>query len=188
MRLFQPEAGRFAATFEPAEAAMLRDLVTQVRTLLTRRRGETPADPLAALTGLDVGPSSAPSDPAVARLLPDFYRENAELSAGIRMLREPQVVAAKDDAARALLASLPPQGGPVRLDEATARAWLIALNDIRLVFGVRLEVTDDGSEPRAAGADPDSPEYAMYLTYRWLSGVQESLTDALLRARDDIDE
>lgn len=185
MRLFSWHAGRIEAVFEPVEAAMLIDLVGQVRTLLAQRRDEHPADPLAALTGLAVGPSTAPGDPAVARLLPDFHRDDPQLSAGMRMLREPEVLAAKDDAAAVLIGSLPPAGGPVHLGEATARSWLVALNDVRLVFGVRLAITDDDIPPPAAAADRDGPDYAMYLTYRWLSTVQESLTDALLEAQDD---
>jgi hypothetical protein len=73
----------------------------------------------------------------------------------------------------------------VRLTEAAARSWLVALTDVRLVFGVRLEITDDDVPPPAAAADRDGSDYAMYLTYRWLSTVQESLTDALLEAHDD---
>jgi hypothetical protein len=185
VRLFSRSGGHFAAVFEPVEAAVLRDLVGQVRTLLARRRQESPTDPLAELTGLTVGPSSAPRDPAVARLLPDLHRDDAQFSAGLRMLREPEVLAAKDDAAAALLDSLPPAGGAVRLGESAARSWLVALNDVRLVFGVRLAITDDDMPPAAASADRDGPDYAMYVTYRWISTVQESLTEALLEAHDD---
>jgi hypothetical protein len=180
MRLFSRRGDRLEAAFEPAEAEMLLDLVGQVRTLLAHRRDESPSDPLAEITGLTVGPSTAPRDPAVARLLPDMHRDDARLSAGVRMLREPEVLTAKDEAAVTLIRSLPLSGGPVRLTEAIARSWLVALNDVRLVFGVRLDITDDAEPPAAAAADRDGPEYAMYLTYRWLSTVQESLTDALL--------
>lgn len=179
VRLFSRRDDRIEGAFEPAEAQMLLDLVGQVRTLLAHRRDEVPSDPLAELTGLTVGPSTAPADPAVARLLPDLHRDDPRLSAGMRMLREPEVLAAKDDAAVALIRSLPMVGGHVRLTEATARSWLVALNDVRLVFGVRLDITDDVEPPAAAAADRDGPEYAMYLTYRWLSTVQESLIDAL---------
>lgn len=185
MRPFAGGAGRFSATFEPAEASLLADLVGQVRTLLTQRRESTPVDPLAELTGLAVAPSTAPEDPAVARLLPDFHRDDEGLSAAMRMLREPEVLAAKDDAAAVLMHTLPPAGGRVHLDEPTARSWLVAINDIRLVFGVRLDITQDEDPPASAAGDRESPEYAMYLTYRWLSMVQESLTDALLEAHDD---
>lgn len=185
MRLFTRRAGHIEGVFEPVEAEMLLDLVGQVRTLLAQRRDENPADPLAELTGLTVGPSTAPRDPAVARLLPDLHRADPRLSAGMRMLREPEVIAAKDDAAVTLIRSLPPSGGAVRLSETAARSWLVALNDVRLVFGVRLAITDDDVPPPAASADRDGPDYAMYLTYRWMSTVQESLTDALLEAHDD---
>jgi hypothetical protein len=185
VRLFSRRAGQFSAVFEPVEAALLRDLVGQVRTLLAQRREENPTDPLAELTGLTVGPSEAPRDPAMARLLPDLHRGDARLSAGMRMLREPEVIAAKDDAAAVLIGSLPPEGGPVRLSESAARSWLVALNDVRLVFGVRLAITDDDIPPAAAAADRGGPDYAMYVTYRWLSTVQESLTEALLEAHDD---
>lgn len=183
MRLFTGRAGTFSARFEPTEATMLADLVGQVRTLLAQRRNLEPVDSLAKLTGLNVGPSTVPSDPAVARLLPDFYRDDPELSAGMRMLREPEVLAAKDDAAEVLLRTLPAAGGPVQLTETTARSWLVALNDVRLVFGVRLAITDDDDPPLSA-SDRHSPEHAMYVTYRWLSMVQQSLTDALLEAHD----
>jgi hypothetical protein len=113
-------------------------------------------------------------------LLPDFSREDPELSAAMRMLREPEVLAEKDSAAVALLDSLPRGGGTVRLDEPTAKAWLAALNDVRLAFGVRLGIADDDVEPAAASADPSSPEYAMYVTYRWLTAMQESLVQSLM--------
>lgn len=180
MRPFKSRLGWFTATFDAAEAALLADLVDQVRTLLAQRRAAAADDALAGITGLVVGSSTTPDDPAVARLLPAFHREDAELSAGLRMLREPEVIAAKDDAAITLLDTLPRGGGTVRLAETTARSWLVALNDLRLVFGVRLDITDDAAEPAAATADPKGPEYAMYLTYRWLSAVQESLTLAIL--------
>jgi hypothetical protein len=175
--------GRYTATFEPIEARLLADLVDQVRTLLADRRTSIPADPLTGITGVTVGPSQPPEDPAVARLLPDFHRDDAELSAGLRMIREPQLIAAKDAAAVALLDSLPRGGGTVRLDEDTARSWLTALNDVRLAFGVRLDINDDDTEPAAAAADPEGPEYAMYVTYRWLAAVQESLVGAMMGDR-----
>jgi len=179
VRLFRARLGRYVATFEPMEAHLLADLVDQVRSLLADRRTATPQDPLAGLTGMAVGPSTFPPDPAVARLLPDFSRDDAELAAGLRMIREPEVIDAKDAAAVTLLDSLPRGGGTVRLDEETAREWLTALNDVRLALGVRLDIHDD-TEPEVVDADPDSPAYAMFMTYRWLTAVQESLVQAML--------
>ena len=180
MRLFRYRRGRYVASFDAVEATLLADLVDQVRAMLATRRSESPQDPLAVLTGMAVGPSSPPQDPAVARLLPDFHQGDDELSAALRMLHEPDLIAIKDAAAVAMLDSLPRGGGTVRLDEATARSWAMALNDLRLALGVRLEITEDDVEPVAASAAQDSPEFAMFATYRWLSMVQDSLVTALM--------
>ena len=181
MRPFHRRFGKYTGWLEPAEASLIADLVDQVRQLLAGRRTETPVDPLAALTGMTLGPSTPPTDPAVARLLPDFHAEDAELSSGLRVLHEPDLIAAKDAAAVTLLDSLPRGGGPVRLDDDAAAAWMAALNDVRLALGVRLEISEDDTPP--PGVDvADSPQAAMYATYRWLSAVQDSLVSAMLDA------
>jgi hypothetical protein len=46
---------------------------------------------------------------------------------------------------------------------------------------VRLQITEDDSPPPGVD-DPDSPQAAMYATYRWLSAVQDSLVSAMLDA------
>jgi hypothetical protein len=178
VRPFRRVRGKYTAGFEPVEVSVLADLVDQVRQLLAERSAQAPADPLVALTGMAVGPSEAPHDPALARLLPDFSKDDRELSAGLRSLREPDIIAAKDAAARAVLDSLPPGGGSVHLDEQQARSWIAALNDVRLALGVRLGISDDDQPP----PDPDEDEAgaAMHATYRWLSLVQESLVDQML--------
>lgn len=182
MKPFRPRFGRYVATLEAVEAALLADLVGQVRTLLAQRRQSGSDDPLADLVGVSMGASTAPDDEVLARLLPSFHRDDENLSAGMRMLREPEVIAAKDDAAAILLDSLPTGGGTVRLDLPTARAWLIAVGDVRLAFGVRLALPEDGSDPLAAHAPRDSPAWAMYATYRWLTALVESLTQSLLES------
>ena len=55
-------------------------------------------------------------------------------------------------------------------------AWLAALNDVRLVLGVRLAVTEEatvadfGDDPEAASA---------FELYRYLSYLEEHVVDAL---------
>jgi hypothetical protein len=55
-----------------------------------------------------------------------------------------------------------------------------ALNDVRLMFGVRLEVTEDFEEQLAA-LDPQDPRLAAFEVYGWLGAVQESLVRAITR-------
>ena len=179
MRLFYRRFGRYTAGFEPEEATLIADLVDQVRQLLAGRRAETSADPLARMTGMVMSPSTPPTDPALARLLPDFHASDPELAAGMRMLREPDLIAMKDQAAVTLLDSLPRGGGTVHLDAAAAQAWSSTLNDVRLALAVRLNITEDDFEP-PADADPEGMEMAIFATYRWLSAVQDSLVTALM--------
>ena len=159
---------------------MLSDLLDQLRELFAGRREQAPADELAALTGITVAPATAPDDPALQRLFPDFAADDPEVSAGLRTLHEPEILAAKDLAAAAVLDTLPAGGGTVRLTREQAGQWLTALNDLRLVIGIRLEVTDDDEVPAAVRADPGGPAGATFDVYRWLTGAQDSLVVALL--------
>ena len=148
MRPFHRRFGRYTGWLEPAEASLIADLVDQVRQLLADRRTESPGRPAGRAHRDDRSARRhRPTDPAVARLLPDFHAEDAELSAGLRVLHEPDLIAAKDAAAVALLDSLPRGGGQVRLDEDAAGSWIAALNDVRLALGVRLEITEDDALP-----------------------------------------
>jgi hypothetical protein len=119
-------------------------------------------------------------DPVVARLLPDAYRDDPEKAGEFRKYTESSLREAKKYFAQTLLETLPPTGGKVRLTGDQARDWLRALNDIRLMFGVRLEVTED-YEDQLAALDPKDPRAAAFEVYGWLGAIQESLVRALGR-------
>jgi hypothetical protein len=121
-----------------------------------------------------------PVDPVVARLLPDAYRDDPEKAGEFRKYTEPSLREAKKYFAQTLLETLPAAGGKVRLTGDQARDWLRALNDIRLMFGVRLEVTEEFEE-QLAELDPKDPRLAAFEVYGWLGAVQESLVHALAR-------
>jgi hypothetical protein len=157
------------------EAGLLRGLVGQVRDMLEARVAATPRDELAELTGMTTGPTTAPTDRVLARLLPDFHREDATLSGGLRALHEPELVAVKEGVAGVVLDTCPARGGRVRLSEEQAQAWLSALNDVRLALGTVLEVTEDMPDE----LPPDDPRAPHLGVYHWLTWVQESLIDAL---------
>ena len=102
------------------------------------------------------GPSTRPDDRVLARLLPDFTTEDADLAAGLRSLHEPELIEAKDAAASVVLETLPEAGGRIELSPEQADAWLAALNDVRLALGTALDVSEDmpdelpPDDPRAA--------------------------------------
>ncbi len=122
--------------------------------------------------------SELPADPALARLLPDAYRDDPAAAAEFRRYTEESLRAGKVAAARTVLATLPERGGWIRLSAADAQAWLRALNDVRLALSVRLGVTDD-FESQLGGIKPDDPRYAHVWVYQWLAYLQESLVEAL---------
>jgi hypothetical protein len=192
---FRPSRGGGAtARFGAVEAANLRYLVGQVVELLggdtpdEERPDDRPAGPeddlpsagdLAAMIGLTEN-SELPSDPALARLLPDAYRDDPEASGEFRRYTEQGLRSGKVAAARTVLATLPPKGGRVRLSGPEAQAWLRALNDVRLALGVRLEVTEDFDE-QLARMSPGDPRLAYADVYQWLGYLQETLVGALSR-------
>jgi hypothetical protein len=63
-----------------------------------------------------------------------------------------------------------------RLTNEEAQAWLTALNDLRLVLGTRLDVSDESLLEDLAEDDPRAPELALYAYLSWL---QEQLVEAL---------
>jgi len=150
------------------EAAHLTDLVEQFAELV--------ADP------------AAPSDdPAVARLVPDAYRDDPEAAREFRSLTERDLLERRAADAGIVIASLLHDGerlSPGRLDAADAEraftvvldlersaAWLRTLAAVRLVLASRLDVQDEDDH------DPQDPRFGIYdwLGYR---------LDGLVRAID----
>jgi hypothetical protein len=153
--------GDLVARLEPAEAGILGLLLDQLEQLLTADLD-------------DVG-----DDPVLGRLFPDGHRSDPELAADYRELTESSLRSAKADDLAMVRASLPAEGGEVRLDADQAGAWLRTSNDLRLALGTRLDITED-TEPPEEMAGEDDQQLAVYY---WLTAVQGSLVDALVAAR-----
>ncbi|MGH3877211.1 MAG: DUF2017 domain-containing protein [Actinophytocola sp.] len=177
------------------EATVLRGLITQIDGMLRSRQDEAPRDELAELTGIRTGPSAAPDDPILARLLPDYHRldsadsdefgepsrEERDSAAALRSLHEPELLDLKTGVAGVVLDTCPPNGGTVKLSLEQADAWLSAVNDVRLALGTTLDVTEDMPEELPED-DPRSPHLGVY---QWLTWMQEHLVLALSPSSDD---
>ena len=120
----------------------------------------------------------APLDPALARLLPDAYRDDPDASGEFRRYTEQSLRSAKQEVAQTVLDTLPADGGPVKLSREQAQSWLRALNDVRITLGVRLGVTEE-FEDEWRTLDPLDPRATAFEVYAWLGDVQESLVQAL---------
>jgi hypothetical protein len=161
MKAFRPRGGDVVARLEPAEATVLGLLLDQLEQLL-------------AADAEDVA-----GDAVLARLLPDGHRSDPEIAADYRELTESSLRSGKADDLATMRATLPADGGEVRLDADQAAAWLRGTNDLRLALGTRLDITED-TEPPEEVADDEDQQLAVYY---WLTALQGSLVDALVDGR-----
>lgn len=127
------------------------------------------------------GSSKLPEDPALARLLPDAYSDDAGAAAEYRRFTETDLLYAKRANAGVVLAGLNEAevGGKIRLDGETVHIWLMALNDLRLALGTRLDVQED-YEDLIEGLEPEDPRLPAFALYEWLTGLQEMLVQHAL--------
>lgn len=171
---FRRRRGGVRAELDEHEATILRQCAAELLALLGPPAPEQ--DPLAELVGMPAGDVAAPQDPALARLLPDAYGDDPAAAREFRRYTDEQLRSGKRAAARTFLDTLPAGRGPVVLSRDEAAAWLGCLNDLRLVLGARLEVTEDLD---LSEVDPADPAAQVYAVYGWLAFVQESLLGCL---------
>jgi len=144
-RVKRARGGGYALKLPEDERQLLRTLPDQLRQLI--RQGD---------------------DPALERLFPPAYAEEPALEAEYQHymredLREGHL-GALAVMEQTLDAAAP--GETVHLDEDQLSAWMKALNELRLVLGTRLEVTEDLTE--VGPNDPRAPGLALYGYLGWL--------------------
>jgi hypothetical protein len=76
---------------------------------------------------------------------------------------------------RAALDTVEASIGATRLAEEEVMAWISAVNDLRLVLGTRLDV----SEETELAPDPDDPDAPALAVYGYLGFLLESLVEAV---------
>ena len=160
MKPFRARGGEIVARLDGAEVKVLGLLLDQLEQFLEAED----------LRG----------DPVVARLLPDGHRSDPEIAADYREMTESALRGGKTDDLATVRATLTDGGGELRLDADQAGAWLRTSNDLRLALGTRLDITEETEPPD----DVTSEEEQQLAVYYWLTGVQGSLVDALVAARD----
>ena len=154
MRLRPPiertRGGDFRLRLSAGERELLRVLPAELRSLL----------------------ESDPDDPTLRRLLPTAYEDDDAAEAEYRRLMREELLAGRRSALRLLEETADRE----RLREEEVHSWLGALNDLRLVLGTKLGVTEELYERAVDPRDPRAHELALYLYLTWL---QEELVHAL---------
>jgi hypothetical protein len=139
--------------------------------LLDDPDSQTNSDPLAQLLNMS-GSTQISDDPALARLFPDGYSDDEHASADFRRFTEQDLRAQKVSALATVRTTLANWSGKANIDSSQAQDWLKALNDLRLVLGTRLEITDE------VETDFEADEPGIHL-YNYLTYLQGTLIDAL---------
>jgi hypothetical protein len=163
--------GKITLKLDPAEQGVLSQLFEQMAELLNDPESESGIDPLAKLLNMG-GSTQISEDPALARLFPDGYSDDEHASADFRRFTEQDLRAQKVAALATVRTTLVDFKGKESVTDQQAQDWLKALNDLRLVLGTRLEITDD------VDRDNEIDDPGMHL-YNYLTYLQGTLIDSL---------
>jgi hypothetical protein len=104
------------------------------------------------------------NDPAAERLFPPAHPEDPIREEEYRRLTREGLVGKRLSAIEIVESTL----GARQLDEEQLSAWLGALNDLRLVLGSRLEITEESYDRELEPDDPRAPGMALYHYLSWL--------------------
>jgi hypothetical protein len=113
----------------------------------------------------------APEDPALRRLFPRTYEDDQDEAAYQELMGDELL-----NGRRRALQVLAETADAERLTAEQAQAWLTALNDLRLVLGTRLDVSEESLLGDLPDDDPRAPDLALYAYLSWL---QEQVIEAL---------
>jgi uncharacterized protein DUF2017 len=147
--------GDFIVRLGPEERDLLRRLTAELEELL----------------------AAEPEDPSLRRLRPSAY-DDEDVEREYRALTGSELESTRQGNLRALQET----AGRERLDAADLDRWLAALNDLRLVLGTRLDVTEDQF---ADGFDPSAPHAYELAVYAFLTWLQEAAVEASASALED---
>ena len=103
-------------------------------------------------------------DPTVRRLFPTAYHEDPDRDQEYQQLVRDELLERR----LAALALVEATAADDDLDEAGLTGWLTALNDLRLVLGTRLDVSEDDHD-----VDPDDPDAPAHAVYHYLGMLLE---------------
>jgi hypothetical protein len=138
---------------------------------------DAPADAIESLPEDSDEPALV--DPVTIRLYPDARPDDVAWSRRFRDMIRGDL----DDGRREAMGIVADTIDVRTIDDAQAEAWLHVLNDLRLVMGTRLDVTED-SEQRAL--DAEDPAAAAMVVYAYVGWLEAQFVDVLAGALPDV--
>jgi hypothetical protein len=146
--------GRIDFHIAEEERDLVRGLVEQMRELL-----------MSTVATGDV-------DPNLRRLYPTAYPDDPALDSEYQQLVRDQLLEQRLEHLDEVEATLDRE----QLSEAEAIAWLTVLNDVRLVLGTNLDVSEDDD---FSDLDPSDPDHHSHAVYQYLGYLLEEFVRAL---------
>ena len=153
-RVKRTRRGDFTVKIPAAERRILQALPDQLRELLVH--GDA-------------------TDPAMRRLFPPATLDDREINAEFERLMRDELLGERLNSLDTMERTLEAE----RLTEDELVAWLAAINDLRLVLGVRLAVTEETTAADFAELSDDDPKVQMYVAYSYLTFLEDHVIEAL---------
>lgn len=178
MRLLPLPGGALRLGLDADEAALLDQLIGQLIELLQSHSG-TALDPDPLFASLEVGGSDEqPGDPALARLFPSAYEDDADASQFRRVTEQGLINRKMQDAMDVTtaigLGARDEAGTPVELEitQETLPIWVRTLTSLRLAIAARLGLDEEADHARLM---QDEETRGTVLVYDWLAAILDSV-------------
>jgi hypothetical protein len=150
-RRFEPQrGGGFRLRLPAAERDMIRSVPGELRDLL----------------GDDLDAAD------LRRLFPPAYQDDAERQEEYRRLTIDDLAERRREALRVVEETVDAD----HLTEEQLTAWLGVVNDVRLVLGTRLDVTEDSY---LRPLPQDDPRFAQFALFSYMGFLEENIVEAL---------
>ena len=147
MRITRTKAGTFSIKLPEAERELLVGLSSQLRDLIV-----------------------ADDAPALHRLYPTAYLADPDRDAEYQQLVHGELLEKRLAAIDVLESTV----NAKQLDEGQLHAWMGAINDVRLVLGTILDVSEDMDD-----LDSDDPRAGTFAVYGYLTHLLSQIVHAL---------
>ena len=154
-RVKRTRRGDFQVRIPAGERELLRTLPDQLRDVLTL------GDPA--------------QDAALQRLFPAPTLDDESINAEFEHLMRGDLLAERLASLETMERTLEAE----RLSEEELVAWLSAINDLRLVIGVRLDVTEGTTAANFSALPDDDPRVRTYALYSYLTFLEDHIVGAL---------
>ena len=145
--------GSFTVRLSEHEQLLLKSLLAQLRTLLKVEGG-----------------GEITEDSGVRRLFPTAYPGRDDLEAEYQGMVHDDLLGQR----LAAIASVEDSIVLPSVDEEQLGTWMRTFNDLRLVLGTRLDVSEEMDE-----IDPDDPDAPLFAAYGYLGWLLENIVAAL---------